>query len=88
MLFRSNYKLKDYIDQNCRNDALKKRLIDCINGENIDDYFDDNSKEVEAFVGRLIAKIKEDAPNEKLKNELIGCVNIATRESPLTTISG
>jgi hypothetical protein len=82
------YNLKTYIINKCPDKALKDRLLKCINGEKIDGYFDDNNstEDVVEFIKDLREKIKEDAPNEKLKNELIGCVNIATHESPLTTI--
>jgi hypothetical protein len=81
--------LKGYINGNCPDEALIKRLIDCIDGKKIDDYFDDNNstEDMVEFIKDLRKKIKY-APNKELKNKLIGCVDIATRESPPNTISG
>ena len=77
------YKLKDYIKQNCRNDALKKRLLSCIDGEKIDVEFTGNDEDVATFVARLIAKIEQDAPNDVVKDRMIDCVLYASQERPL-----
>jgi len=81
------YDLKGYINGNCPDEALIKRLIDCIDGKKIDDYFDDNNstEDMVKFINNLRKKIKLNAP-EELKNYLENCVDIATRKSPLNTI--
>ena len=72
--------LVDFINKQCP-DVLKGRLLTCIDGGKIDDEFTGNSRDVETFVENLLQEI-EQAPNEKLKNDLENCVLDATRSKP------
>ena len=72
--------LKLEIIEHCPDKALKKRLIDCIEGKkkNIDGYFSKNSPKVVKFIEDLRNEITISPLYNMFKERQLNCVNIAS----------